>query len=77
MKVNTSWAGVPLDPLAIASPCGSIGITLLIQHTLSSMTPFSCSLRRIELKLMRLGFLGLTIRVKNSKELLIVRELNG
>ncbi len=25
MRVNQSWTGVPLDPMAIASPCGSIG----------------------------------------------------
>ena len=27
MKVTHSWAGVPLDPNAIASPCGAIAYT--------------------------------------------------
>ena len=27
MKVTTSWAGIPLDPNAIASPCGAIAYT--------------------------------------------------
>lgn len=28
MRVNQSWTGVPLDPMAIASPCGSIGTSV-------------------------------------------------
>lgn len=27
MKVTTSWGGVPLDPRAVASPCGTIAYT--------------------------------------------------
>jgi hypothetical protein len=41
------------------------------------MIPSSCSVARKESKLMRLGFLGLTIKEKNSKERLIAKELNG
>jgi hypothetical protein len=28
MKVTKSWAGVPLDPNAVASPCGAIAYTV-------------------------------------------------
>lgn len=27
MKVSKSWAGLPLNPSAIASPCGTIAYT--------------------------------------------------
>ena len=38
MKVTTSWNGTALDPQAIASPCGSIGTSLLIKRIPSLMT---------------------------------------
>jgi hypothetical protein len=77
MKVTKSWNGTALDPQDIASPCGSIGKSSVIQLTHSLMILISYLLALRLFLLMKQTLLGKATREKDSKKALIAQIYNG
>lgn len=77
MKVEKSWNNVPLDPKAIASPCGSIGILINIKHIHTLMTLLSyITIQKIFLSI-KMESPGKETKVEGLSEALIARMYNG
>lgn len=77
MKKTVSWDGIPLDPNAVASPCGYISNVFVIKPTPISMTPSPCPRLGFPSTLTQQVSHGREIKDRNTRGLLIVHQRNG
>ena len=77
MKVEKSWNNTVLDPNAIASPCGSIGILIYIKPIHSSMTLLSSITTPKIFQSTKMASLGKETKVAGSSEAQIVPIYSG